>query len=65
MGIDLGIRSDAGNLITVQEWIVNWLQLIKKQADHVNAKITFLATLWTIWCTMNMLIFQGGDLSDD
>ncbi|XP_074267199.1 uncharacterized protein LOC141590510 [Silene latifolia] len=57
LGSPLGIRSNVGNNISIQRWIINWCTLLTKEKG-VDAISFFCSTLWQIWCLRNDHCFR-------
>ncbi|XP_074266551.1 uncharacterized protein LOC141589826 [Silene latifolia] len=55
----LGIRSYVGNNVSIQQWIINWIQLLQKTTDSLSSLSLFISTLWHIWCLRNKVLFQN------
>ncbi|XP_074302353.1 uncharacterized protein LOC141633871 [Silene latifolia] len=58
-GSPLGLRSNVGSSVTIQQWIVNWLTYFRRFPNSTSSISFFVSTLWHIWCFRNKLIFQG------
>ncbi|XVF56453.1 hypothetical protein PTKIN_Ptkin06aG0121800 [Pterospermum kingtungense] len=59
-GIDLSIRMDQMNLISIKEWIKDWLmkdELVKEEALWFYGQ--FLCTMWCIWLRRNDKVFRN------
>ncbi|XP_074278317.1 uncharacterized protein LOC141601910 [Silene latifolia] len=54
----LGIRTSVGSNIPIQQWVLNWLNLLSKSPTPTLSISFFVSTLWHIWCARNRLIFH-------
>ncbi|XP_074287751.1 uncharacterized protein LOC141612903 [Silene latifolia] len=48
-----------GNNVSIQQWIINWIQLLQKTTDSLSSLSLFISTLWHIWCLRNKVLFQN------
>ncbi|XP_074306245.1 uncharacterized protein LOC141641485 [Silene latifolia] len=58
----LDINANSGSNISIQEWITNWLSLLRKE-NSIDGVISFMCTIWTIWVTWNTHVFSNEPLS--
>ncbi|XP_074290122.1 uncharacterized protein LOC141616862 [Silene latifolia] len=58
-GSPLGLRSNEGSSVTIQQWIINWLTYFRRFPNSISSISFFVSTLWHIWCFRNKLLFQG------
>ncbi|XP_074290734.1 uncharacterized protein LOC141617433 [Silene latifolia] len=54
----LGIRSNMGNNLSIQNWIINWLSFFKKNKNFIDDVSVFVSTHWRIWCFPNNALFR-------
>ncbi|XP_048503164.1 uncharacterized protein LOC125498892 [Beta vulgaris subsp. vulgaris] len=58
----MGIVTDQSAQISIQDWIRNFLNLLRKKKKNAdadqNAEAQFISTLWGIWVHRNEIIFQ-------
>ncbi|XP_056691996.1 uncharacterized protein [Spinacia oleracea] len=56
----LGIFSNFNEDLSLQEWILNYIQLfISLDGKFSDRVITFIATLWALWVTRNTRVFRS------
>ncbi|XP_074305458.1 uncharacterized protein LOC141640644 [Silene latifolia] len=49
----LGIRGIAGSNLSLQAWVINWLNLLLKNDASLTTIPLFVSTIWRIWCIRN------------
>ncbi|XP_056685339.1 uncharacterized protein [Spinacia oleracea] len=62
----LAILSNLNENLSMQDWILNYIQLFKSvDGTNTDRIVTFIATSWAIWLTRNERLFNShtGDLS--
>ncbi|XP_074290748.1 uncharacterized protein LOC141617449 [Silene latifolia] len=55
---DLGIRVEGARDIPISDWITDWILYLRKREEGTHQVIHFVAIIWCLWTTRNMLKFQ-------
>ncbi|XP_074301518.1 uncharacterized protein LOC141632916 [Silene latifolia] len=62
-GTQLGIRSRQTQMISIQDWIVNWISYLLTLSDPKVLIISFLCVIWTLWCARNNVALGDNSIS--
>ncbi|KAK9674134.1 hypothetical protein RND81_12G213100 [Saponaria officinalis] len=58
-GSHLGIRGDIGRECSGKIWVINWLTFLVGKDSSQWCTLSFITSIWSIWCTRNDCLFQG------
>ncbi|XP_074300856.1 uncharacterized protein LOC141632188 [Silene latifolia] len=56
---DLGIRTFGSDHVKIGDWIINWINYLRRLEDAEVKVNKFLATLWCLWLVHNHISFKG------
>ncbi|XP_074302709.1 uncharacterized protein LOC141634401 [Silene latifolia] len=58
-GSVLGIRVEGAEHLNMTDWVIDWVQYLRKQEGGLKRVILFIAIIWGLWIIRNKVKFQG------